>query len=173
MQKMKFIVLSDSHGREDGMRRVLSANRDADGFFFLGDGAREAAALAEEFPSLCFLGVRGNCDSPLLSFLGRATLPEEDEIVLMGHRILYLHGHTAGAKSGLGALISLGRRRGASLVLFGHTHEPCEHYIADTDPPLYLFNPGSISRPRSGGQSFGVLTLTDGGILLSHGTLEH
>ena len=171
MEKMKLLVFSDSHGRDDGMRRALALHPDAEGVFFLGDGAREATALAELDRSRFFIGVRGNCDGLLFGLLGGSELREEEEITLMGHKILLLHGHTVGVKGGLGGIISCARRRDADLVLFGHTHEPLEQYLSDGEKPLYLFNPGSISRPNRGAPSYGIVTLTEGGILLSHGTL--
>lgn len=171
MEKMKILVFSDSHGRDGGMRRALSLHPDAEGVFFLGDGAREALALAEGEPNRFFIGVKGNCDGALFGLLGGTELREEEEIVLLGHRILLLHGHTVGVKGGLGGLVSLTDRRNADLALFGHTHEPLERYFSDGKKPFYLFNPGSISRPRSGEPTYGVITLTEGGILLSHGTL--
>lgn len=170
MEKMKILVFSDSHGRDGGMKRALALHPDAEGVFFLGDGIREAAALAEGEPSRFFIGVRGNCDAGLLGLFG-GSMPREEEIVLLGHRILLLHGHTVGVKGGLGGLVSLTDRRNADLALFGHTHEPLERYFSDGKKPFYLFNPGSISRPRSGEPTYGVITLTEGGILLSHGTL--
>ena len=171
MEKMKILVFSDSHGRDGGMRRALSLHPDAEGVFFLGDGAREALALAEGEPNRFFIGVKGNCDGALFGLLGGTELREEEEIVLLGHRILLLHGHTVGVKGGRGGLVSLTDRRNADLALFGHTHEPLERYFSDGEKPFYLFNPGSISRPRSGEPTYGVITLTEGGILLSHGTL--
>jgi putative phosphoesterase len=171
MEKMKILVFSDSHGRDSGMQRALSLHPDAEGVFFLGDGAREAAALAERERERFFIGVKGNCDGLLFGLLGGTELREEEEITLMGRRILLLHGHTVGVKGGLGGLIAHARRRDVDLALFGHTHEPLEQYLPDGEKPLYLFNPGSISRPRGGAPTYGVLTLTEGGILLSHGTL--
>ena len=171
MEKMKILVFSDSHGRDGGMRRALSLHPDAEGVFFLGDGIREATALAEGEPSRFFIGVRGNCDGALFGLLGGTELREEEEITLLRHRILLLHGHTVGVKGGLGGLIAHARRRDAELAIFGHTHEPLERYLSDGESPLYLFNPGSISRPRSGEATYGVITLTESGILLSHGTL--
>ncbi len=171
MEKMKILVFSDSHGRDDGMRRALSMHPDAEGVFFLGDGAREAAALAEREPNRFFIGVKGNCDGALFGLLGGSDLRLEEELVLFGRRILLLHGHTVGVKGGLGELILNARRREADLALFGHTHEPLERYLSEGRRPLYLFNPGSISRPRSGKPTYGLITLTESGILLSHGTL--
>ena len=171
MEKMKLLVFSDSHGRDSGMRRALSMHPDAEGVLYLGDGAREALALAETERERFFVGVRGNCDGLLFGLFGGSDLREEEEITLLGHRLLLLHGHTVGVKGGLGGLIAHARRREADLALFGHTHEKLEQYLSDGEKPLYLFNPGSISRPNDGIPSYGIVTLTERGILLSHGEL--
>ncbi len=171
MQIMKILVFSDSHGRDSGMRRALALHPDAEGVFFLGDGAREATALAETDRARFFIGVKGNCDGIVFGLFGGTELREEEEITLMGHKILLLHGHTVGVKGGLGGLISCARRRDADLALFGHTHEKLEQYLSDGEKPLYIFNPGSISRPSDGIPSYGIVTLTERGILLSHGTV--
>ena len=36
---MKIIVVSDSHGREENLKRVIEMHRNADVFLHLGDGA--------------------------------------------------------------------------------------------------------------------------------------
>ena len=172
MEKMKILVFSDSHGRDRGMRRALELHPDAEGVFFLGDGARDIAALAELERNRFFIAVKGNCDGLLFGLLGGSDLREEEEITLMGHRILLLHGHTVGVKGGLGGLVAHARRREADLAIFGHTHEPLERYLSEGERPLYLFNPGSISRPSDGSPSYGLLTLTEKGIFLSHGQIE-
>ena len=68
-----------------------------------------------------------------------------------------------GVKWGLEKIILAAGSRGADIVLFGHTHLPHESY----EDGLYIFNPGSIS---SSGYSFGVLMLSEKGVLLSHGS---
>lgn len=59
----------------------------------------------------------------------------------------------------------------ADLVLFGHTHIPLERYIPTEDGGFYIFNPGSIGRSFDGKSSYGIINITDKGILLSHGLI--
>ena len=169
---MKFLVISDTHGRSDRLSRLLVRHRDVDGIFFLGDGLAEveAAAIGGSLPTV--FSVRGNCD-PLTSPYG-CLRDEEMTVTLGGHRILLLHGHTVGVKGGLGGAIALAHRREASILLFGHTHLPHASYLPEGEGgPLWLFNPGSLGRPADGAPSYGLLTL-DGrsGVLLSHGKEE-
>ncbi len=169
---LKFLILSDTHGHRDRLRHLLKRHSDADGILFLGDGLAEveAAVLEGGLPTL--FSVRGNCDS-LASPYG-CLRDEELLLTLGGHRILLLHGHTAGVKGGLGGAIALARRREATVLLFGHTHTPLATYLpAGEGGPLWIFNPGSLGRPLDGVPSYGLLTMDGhGGILLSHGKEE-
>lgn len=165
---MKLLVLSDSHGRADYVRRVLEMHTDAGALIFLGDGLRD---LPDNAPMPVY-AVRGNCDTFTLFDLTPA--PDERLECVGGRRIAALHGHTRAAKVGFGRLMALGIEQDADIVCFGHTHEPLEQYIpADEDffggplaRPLYLFNPGALKDGR-----FGLIELRADGILPSHGRL--
>ena len=157
---MKCLIFSDSHGDSRNMREALARNPDAEVVFFLGDGLYDADTVSVGDLTRAWLTVAGNCDIDR-TFRGTHAV-KTDAINLEGHRIVFTHGDLYGAKYGLGGLIRLAGERAASVVLFGHTHTPCETY----ENGVYLFNPGSIS---SG--SFGVMTITASGILLSHGKL--
>ena len=52
--------------------------------------------------------------------------------------------------------------------LFGHTHQKFEKYIPTEEGGYYLFNPGALGGYKP---SFGVMNISDAGILLSHGSL--
>ncbi len=164
---MKILILSDSHGRMDAMRQVMEMHRDADKVVFLGDGISDARACERLFDRPIWQ-VCGNCDSLSALFAG---VPTEQELVLEGRRILLTHGHRFGVKGGLDRLVAYARDVGYDIVLFGHTHEPLEQYIAEDDHPLYLFNPGSVGSPRRGNPSFGLLQTDGENILFSHGEL--
>ncbi len=168
---VKLLVFSDSHGSFYEMKRVVAAHPDVDRVLFLGDGLSDAEGLllGGDLPSL--IGVMGNCD-PITSPYGLVRRGEETFSV-EGYRLLLLHGHTAGAKGGLGGLIAAGRRHAADLVLFGHTHVPFEAYIGEEEGgPMWLFNPGSIGQPADGNKSYGLITLSEKGVLLSHGRVN-
>lgn len=165
---MNLLVLSDSHGRGDLVREVIARQTDLSALLFLGDGLRD---LPDDLP-VPLRAVRGNCD--VFSMFDLDPVPDERVEIFAGQRILMLHGHTRGVKSGQMRAVGAGLEAEAEIVCFGHTHEPLERRIPAGEVlfgrtlarPLYLFNPGSL---REG--SFGVIVLRPEGILLSHGTI--
>lgn len=163
--KIKCVIISDTHGCRDYLRRVLRLNRDADAVIFLGDGVADLDSALDECPSV--FAVRGNCDiSPTLRGMPLNAL---ERITLGGKRIVITHGHLWGVKGGLGGLLSLARAEDADIILYGHTHIPREDFLSG----IYLFNPGSLSCSLGAAPSFGLMTIDEdtGGVLLSHGTI--
>lgn len=165
---MKCIVLSDTHGYIDTAREALRRNPDAEVVFFLGDGIEDIEFLSDSYKNVAWLVVRGNCDrSPV--FRGNM-VKSVDSITLMDKKIVFTHGNLYGVKSGIGGLVALARDEGADIVLFGHTHTPCEIYISDYEKPFYLFNPGAASGYEG---SFGVIELLPSSLpLLSCGKVK-
>lgn len=146
------------------MTLALSAHPDAEVVFFLGDGLSDAELVSSGDASRAWLTVAGNCDyEPTFR---DAFVKKTEAITLEGQRIAYTHGDLYGAKYGIGGLAKLASETNASIVLFGHTHQPLEQYIPTEDGGFYLFNPGNI-----GGGSYGVMLLREDGVLLSHGKL--
>ena len=116
-----------------------------------------------------YIAVRGNCDSS--GILGDTMIKKTDSITLMGYRIFLTHGDLYGVKYGLDGIKGLAVDHNADLVLFGHTHQAMEKYISTDEGGYYLFNPGSIGGGYGIKPSYGVINITDKGILLSHGSL--
>ena len=133
--------------------------------FFLGDGLSDMEAFIGE-KNRAYLAVRGNCDSSAI--FGGGFVKSLDSINILGHRIVFTHGHLYGVKYGLDGVKRLAADIGADIVLFGHTHEPLEKYIPAEKGGFYLFNPGSVGGFKP---SYGIINITDQGILLSHGSL--
>ena len=132
---MKLLIFSDSHGTTAPMLRA-AGERKPDALFHLGDHTRDARALAEAFPGIPLLSVRGNCD------WDDRTTPEAAEADFAGVRVYACHGHRYGVKLGLDALCNAGYFSGAGLVLFGHTHLPLIERVGE----MWLVNPGSARR---------------------------
>ena len=164
---MKCLVFSDSHGNSYGIRRALNMHPDAEVVFFLGDGLSDLESFIYD-KSRAWLAVRGNCD--MSSLLGDTMVKKTDSITLMGKRVVFTHGDLYGVKYGIDGVKKLASDLSADLVLFGHTHKALEKYIPTDEGGFYLFNPGSIGAGY-GGASYGVINITDKGILLSIGRL--
>ncbi len=166
---MKFVVISDIHGRADLAERAVRLHPDRDGVLFLGDGARDITEVLTERGA--FGGVRGNCDV----FRGAdIDLSEELFLCLSEYNVIMMHGHTHSVKSGDERAAVYASRRGADILLYGHTHVPIEkYYPSGTEidgyvlpKPLWVMNPGSVH-----GGSFGLLQIKGGQVLMSHGCL--
>ena len=170
---MKIIVISDTHGNTRALRDLLALHPRYDALIFLGDGLRDVCG--EDTRGL--VAVRGNCDffSPDRELFA----PSEQTVTFDGVRMLLMHGHEAGVKSGIERACARAVAADADVLLFGHTHTPLQKYFPEgsefgstvSGKGLYAFNPGSLGRPADGRASFGVIQIKGGQVLLSHGYL--
>lgn len=148
---MRILVLSDTHGDVSSVRQVLMRQPKAEIVFHLGDGAQDLMDLRSSFPEKMFLQIRGNCD-------WGSSLPYDEEIELEGVKIFASHGHLYQVKLGEAELLEAARRRGAAIVLYGHTHVPDNRY----EEGLYIFNPGSLHGYHG---TYGYIDITKQGIV--------
>ncbi len=169
---MNVVVFSDSHGRasyiDEMMARVTAGGGEKPAhILFLGDGLSDLSAHGLDGHSV--LAVRGNCDMLLA-----ADDPEARILGLGKYRALMIHGHTQCVKHGLTQAVALAVRNEVDLLLYGHTHEPFAKELAAGErfegvllkKPLCLFCPGALQEG-----SFGRISATEQGILMSHGNL--
>lgn len=150
---MRILVTSDTHGDSARLRRAVLAQPQAEAVIHLGDGAEEAEQVRRAFLKKAFYQVKGNCD-------WGSSLPDEAELDLEGVKIFYTHGHLYGVKSGDGAVLAEAGKRGAQVLLFGHTHQA----RADYQDGLYILNPGRLSGYEP---SYGTIDITPQGIVLN------
>ena len=115
------------------MKKILEAQKDADGIIFLGDGEKDLAALPPE-NAACLYQVRGNCDRESSE---AAVLIKE----IAGVRFCITHGNEQGVKYGLAKLAAFAKEKGCNAALFGHTHRA---HLSKEDG-VFLFNPGSAA----------------------------
>lgn len=169
MNFLKIIVFSDSHGNSRGMNAIMQKHRTAEYFFHLGDGNAEFENMRSQYPNTAFFSVQGNCDRIDSIFLRNQTT-QDSIIEIDGFRFFITHGHRYNVKFGLSELIYHARQSKADVALFGHTHIKYYEYISgeNDSKPLYLFNPGSISRPNDGSPSFGIIEIKNRNILFSN-----
>ena len=161
---MQLLVISDTHGAYAALRKAVLMHPDVSHIIHCGDGQFDAVRLLEEFPELKdkFHMVRGNCDyDPALPPMLTLELP-------FGHRLLALHGHRQMYGDFVKNLLMQAQLSEADIVAFGHLHTRIDRYYDG----IRLFNPGSAGNPRDGKQpSFGLIDITESGILTSHGNL--
>ena len=170
---MNFLILSDSHRQKRNIDLAIKKAGKVDAIFFLGDGVSDIGfeSSYNGTPVFC---VRGNCD--VFSLFSVSEPPEELFLTFDEYTVMLMHGHLFGTKSSPYAAATYAAKKGADILLFGHTHEPFEKYLPEgtevdgaiLKKPLYLFNPGSIGM---GSCSFGTLSLSEKGVLFSHGRI--
>ncbi len=164
---MKILVFSDSHQKNIYMKRAiedhLSKGR-IDSIFHLGDGVGDLESLSPQIP-ICYAD--GNYEEYITSYFKRSELRQYAFIELGTYKFYLTHGHKFGVKVSPEAAAAAAKKRGADVLLFGHTHEKYYKYLPSEDARergFYMFNPGSISRPRDNDFSYGVIEIDDGEI---------
>lgn len=144
--KVKIGIISDTHARiideiPVSTRKALSG---VDLIIHAGDFTHKAV-----LDGLQTIGqvkaVRGNMDSIDLKMI----LPERDVFEVNGRKIGLIHG--SGAPMGIAERVKK-QFTGVDIIIFGHSHEPCQRYIEG----VLLLNPGQAM------SSFGLLTINDG-----------
>ncbi len=153
---MRAVVFSDSHGNYDILETIMERHKDnADIFIHLGDGEREIELIQYVYNDKKIYFVSGNCD-------WGTDKPDYDIIKFGGKTIFFTHGARFGVKDNLNIAKIFARKNEADILLFGHTHIA----MTDYDDGLYIMNPGSCGRPRSGGPSYGIIDITEAGIAM-------
>ena len=142
----EIIVVSDSHGRGDLMKKLEQAYPNADYFLHCGD-LEEDPAL---YPHWVF--VRGNNDWYIEQ-------PDARILNIEGHRIYMTHSHLFGYRNRLESMAARAKENGCDLLLYGHTH----HSDVDKVHGVTTVNPGSLFYPRDGNPpSYARILLDEG-----------
>jgi putative phosphoesterase len=151
---MKILIVSDTHGREKELKKVIEKTRPFDYLIHCGDTEGHESMIREMAACPCTI-VRGNNDF----FSG---LEKEEEIAFGRNRILVVHGHQYGVSMTPEMLREEAKSRGFNIVMYGHTHRPS---IDMSDPELTMLNPGSLTYPRQEGRapSYIVMDIDRGG----------
>lgn len=151
---MKYLIVSDTHGYLKNIKNVLDKIGDRiHGVIHLGDHDSDARILSKAYPGLEFFSVKGNNDY-------NSDVPYEKILILKDKRILLTHGHRQNVYWNFETISYFAEEQNAEMALFGHTHVP----LNDRGGRVWLFNPGSISMPRSSMiPTFGILEILDNG----------
>ena len=146
---MKVLIVSDTHGHNRNLEKVLDKVGPIDALIHCGDieGQEDYITAIAGCPTFI---VAGNNDY-------FSDLDREIEFVLGEQRILLTHGHYYGVAMGNGMILEEGQGRGVDIVMFGHTHRPCLEQHKD----ITVLSPGSLSYPRQQGRkpSFMVMEI--------------
>lgn len=155
MNTRRIVVISDTHKDFLTLRKIVEKHQqDTDLFLHLGDVEEDVRKIQALYPTLSIRSVRGNCD------FGSKSKPVD--IVELGcARILFCHGHTMFVAAGTEYLENAAREAGCNVALYGHTHVSFCQY----KDGLYVMNPGSPSSPRDGKASYGIIDITETGLL--------
>ncbi len=152
---MRILIFSDSHGKNDNMEHILNTKRPYDMVLHAGDIEGFEYDLSGVSGVETHI-VRGNCD-----FF--CDLPVE-KTVQLGDNTIYMRHGDGYVNSNPESLLELTE---ANIIIFGHTHVP---YYKEVNG-RHLFNPGSISKPRTADRipSYGLLEIYNSGkIMFEH-----
>ncbi len=133
---MKVIIISDSHGNLDNVRKIMEKEKDVDRVIHLGDliGQDEQLKMICDCP---IYAVRGNGD-----FWSKN--PMSDTVEIGKNKIFITHGHNFGVDFGIDRLCYAAKEQGCNIAMYGHTHVPENSVFGG----IIVVNPGSVSRPR-------------------------
>ncbi len=142
---MKILVVSDTHGNISSAIDIIN-NGKFDIIIHLGDHYHDAMRI-ESIVRHKVIAVVGNCDF---------SYEEEDKVLeVEGKRLFLTHGHRYKVKKSTKKLKKLIDENHYDMVMFGHSHRALiERYKGAT-----IFNPGSISLPRDGAPSYGIIVI--------------
>jgi len=136
---LKMLVVSDSHGNYTRLQKIIEKEMPFDYMVHCGDGVNDLFQV--DIPGkVKILKVAGNVDrhrTPGIQDIDTATIE--------GKRIMIVHGDRFGVNYGYDRLVAGGRKLGACVIFFGHTHIP---FLRKDDP--VLFNPGTVSKGSYG-----------------------
>ena len=153
---MRILIIADSHGdtrRVD--KAILAINPDM--LIHLGDIERDVEYLTDVYPHIPIHAVVGNND-PL------CRRGADKVIEVEGVKIFMTHGHLYGVWDNGFRIAQQAEEKGCSVALFGHSHVPVDEIYGN----VHAFNPGSISRPRVGEYSVGVMEIENGEAKFAH-----
>ena len=139
---MKILIVSDTHRKDDNLKKVIEEQAPLDMLIHLGDAEGSENLIGEWVNEGCRLEmVMGNND-----FF--SSLEREIELELGPHRILLTHGHYYNVSLGVEGLCQEALDRDCDIAMYGHTHRP----FLDQRGGVTILNPGSLSYPRQEGR---------------------
>ena len=136
---MKILVVSDTHGDLTFLNEILRKNPSMDLYIHCGD----ICLAPYEVPSPLAV-VKGNCD--YFEYPRKLDLPSGFGNIHVEHGDYYLARTDEYIKN-----------QKCFIYLYGHTHSKKAYRVGET----YVFNPGSLTRPRDGSPSYLIIGIND------------
>ena len=160
--KVRALVLSDSHFYRSVVSAIISEHKDVDILIFCGDGIGDIIENAADLPPLVAF-VRGNNDPGTYPFafgehFEYLKVPRSILFSIADVPVLLTHGDSFSFFDPVGDSVIAARMEGASVVLSGHTHRS----LFAKKNGILCINPGSVSRPRGCPASFAILDFERG-----------
>lgn len=145
---MRVLVISDSHGKTENIKKAIEKAGKINYLFHCGDVGEDFRSL-ETMAGVPAYVVAGNCD-------GYGSLLNQNIIQLGKHKVFMAHGHLQAVHAGLNLLRVMALKNECDLAFYGHTHVP---YLNVAEDDVTILNPGSISLPRQDGhaKTFAIL----------------
>lgn len=140
------VVISDTHGHKENLAAISRVLDEADYIFHLGDGRFDMRELEEKYPEKVY-SFKGNCD--LCGGL------REAEIEIEGVKIFACHGDMYRVKSDPFTLAEEAKKRGATVALYGHTHNAAIEEVNG----VTLVCPGTMKFPLYAGGTYAYLVI--------------
>lgn len=132
---MKFLVLSDNHGRWATVERIIKHHRsEVDYIFHCGDSEFDAEDMVWHDVDAV---VTGNMDMD-------SRYAEEQVVSTPVGKVFLTHGHLYGVNSTNERVLAAAQQNGCRFAFHGHTHR----LYAEVDRGILLCNPGSVNHSR-------------------------
>ncbi len=146
---MKVLIVSDTHGINDELFRVLKIEGEPDFLIHAGDidGSEEIIRNSVKCPVKM---VKGNNDFG-------SELNREEQFMVGNLSVFLTHGHYDGVYYGADKIFYKAASRNANIAIFGHTHVPYKAY--DEELGIWAVNPGSLTYPRQAGGKYSYMVM--------------
>lgn len=147
----RILIVSDSHGRNENVRKAIKKAGKIDMMIHLGDIGYDYLEV-EHMSGVPTYMVAGNNDygmglrDMLMFYIG-------------SHKVLAVHGHRYNVHFGPDLLVYKALENNCDIAMYGHTHVP----FLDEDGDVTVLNPGSLTYPRQTGheKTFMIMEIDD------------
>ncbi|MCQ2794517.1 MAG: YfcE family phosphodiesterase [Bacilli bacterium] len=136
---MKILIVSDSHGHDEILRKVAGLHPDCDFYLHAGDSQSDAENIRP------FVSVKGNCDFFHRDYQSHYELMTPLGKLYMEHIPFYQMDFSDLKKANI------------KIYVCGHTHMR-KYEIIDG---IHLINPGSLAYPRDGKAGYAIVEITE------------